>query len=77
MTERPLRGSGSTTEPRQCRICLESGEEESMSSPCSCKGSIEFVHRACLKEYFCHRFKAAARAERRRMKERLECEICK
>lgn len=77
MTERQLRESRSSHGLRQCRICLEGEEGEPVTSPCNCKGSIEYVHRACLKEYFVHRFKGAPRGERRRMKECLECEICK
>lgn len=32
---------------RECRICLESDEQE-MISPCLCKGTSKWVHRQCL-----------------------------
>lgn len=34
----------------ECRICLESNLE-SMSSPCNCTGSGEYIHTECLREY--------------------------
>ena len=31
-----------------CRICYNGNEEEPLLSPCSCSGSIKFVHQSCL-----------------------------
>lgn len=36
-------------EPATCRICMEPGEN--MMSPCRCKGTIRYVHRACIQEW--------------------------
>lgn len=35
---------------KQCRFCLETGntKKNPLVAPCECKGSVEFVHRACL-----------------------------
>ena len=74
MTDRPI-NAGSRS--RQCRICLDDEDSENLISPCDCKGSIEYVHRGCLIKYFKYRFKAAGNEEKRRMKKRIECEICK
>lgn len=32
----------------QCRICLDTDRPNRMVSPCSCRGSIQYIHRACL-----------------------------
>lgn len=38
-----------------CRHCYESSEESSkLLKPCNCKGSIEFIHFNCLKEWIEH-----------------------
>lgn len=34
-----------------CRICLEQDFRIQMISPCSCKGTSEFVHKACLSKW--------------------------
>ena len=38
---------------RQCRFCLETGESaaDPLLTPCECKGSVEFVHRNCLRRW--------------------------
>lgn len=36
---------------RQCRICLDSEDQESLIAPCSCSGTQRWVHRACLDEW--------------------------
>lgn len=44
-----------TTKPEDlCRICLsdENSEEDLLISPCSCIGSIRFIHLNCLKTWF-------------------------
>lgn len=45
-----------------CRICLED-DPVGLIAPCECKGSCEFVHEACLKEWM-------------RTGNREDCEIC-
>jgi hypothetical protein len=39
---------------RQCRICLDTENPESMVAPCRCRGSAEFIHLACLEEHLRH-----------------------
>ena len=34
-----------------CRICLEQDFRIQMISPCQCKGTLEFVHKACLSKW--------------------------
>lgn len=36
-----------------CKICLmeEEGDEEFLCNPCDCKGSCEYVHFECLKNW--------------------------
>ena len=73
MTERSLRSSG----VRQCRICLSVEVQDAMVNPCECRGSIEYVHLTCLQQYFSHKLKTAHPAERRMMRQSLQCQICK
>lgn len=50
---RRARGGGCAPDPAgaaaTCRICLEGGGE--LVSPCPCRGSVRFVHEACLKQW--------------------------
>ena len=39
---------------RQCRICLDTENTHLMIAPCNCRGSAEFIHKACLEEYIRH-----------------------
>lgn len=39
---------------RQCRICLDTENQESLITPCLCRGSAEFIHRECLTRYIEH-----------------------
>jgi E3 ubiquitin-protein ligase DOA10 len=39
---------------RQCRICLDTDNPQSMIAPCLCRGSAEFIHKICLEEYIRH-----------------------
>jgi len=34
-----------------CRICFDSEPREELIAPCACRGSIEFVHADCLREW--------------------------
>lgn len=45
--------SGRDNEPNICRFCLDSGEtpKNPLISPCSCKGSVEFIHLVCLNKW--------------------------
>ena len=36
---------------RQCRICLDTEDPESMISPCMCSGKSAYIHQACLDRY--------------------------
>lgn len=36
---------------RQCRICLDTENPETMVAPCRCRGTAEFIHTTCLEEY--------------------------
>jgi len=47
----PLLHSRTSGDERQCRICLETNDPESMIAPCSCAGSQKWVHRSCLDEW--------------------------
>jgi hypothetical protein len=39
-------------EPKLCRFCLdESKEEDQLVIPCSCKGSMAYVHQSCLSRW--------------------------
>lgn len=46
-----------------CRICLDSGP--GLETPCACRGSIAFVHRACLLKW------------RQTSKKFWACQVCK
>jgi hypothetical protein len=35
----------------QCRICLDPGTEDELVRPCSCNGTIKFVHPNCFDDY--------------------------
>ena len=45
-------GNQDKQESDSCRVCMESSEETSqLIKPCNCKGSVEFIHFHCLKEW--------------------------
>lgn len=52
---------------RQCRICLDINDPRSMLAPCNCRGTSEFIHRSCLKEYIRHFPDGVCRVCRKRM----------
>jgi len=35
----------------QCRICLEDGNAGTLLTPCQCRGTSSYIHRACLEQY--------------------------
>jgi hypothetical protein len=47
----------------ECRICLESDNQEDMVSPCACQGTMQHAHLACLKHWCAE-------------KKSLSCELC-
>ena len=48
-------GNQDKQESDSCRVCMESSEETSqLIKPCNCKGSVEFIHFHCLKEWTDH-----------------------
>jgi hypothetical protein len=51
----------------ECRICLESGEDGDLISPCNCRGSTQWVHTECLNEW---------RNSDINSRNRTQCEIC-
>lgn len=36
---------------RECRVCQDVGNADDLIAPCLCRGSLMFVHRACLTEW--------------------------
>ena len=49
------KGNQDKQESDSCRVCMESSEETSqLIKPCNCKGSVEFIHFHCLKEWIDH-----------------------
>ena len=38
-------------EERQCRICFDTNDPESLIAPCMCSGTQRWIHRACLNEW--------------------------
>lgn len=39
---------------RQCRICFDTENQETLVSPCLCRGSGEYIHKECLERYIQH-----------------------
>ena len=35
----------------QCRICFEDGDQTTLLTPCQCRGTASYIHRACLDQY--------------------------
>ena len=48
-------------DPKQCRICYE--ETAPLINPCKCKGSVMYVHEACLLTWFEHHPEREVRCE--------------
>ena len=36
---------------RQCRICLDTENSETMITPCMCRGTSAYIHEACFQQY--------------------------
>jgi hypothetical protein len=56
---------GQKTENGQCRFCLETDSLGNLISPCSCKGTFQYVHNECLLKWYSH---ASDKA--------LKCSVC-
>lgn len=39
---------------RQCRICLDTEDPETMIAPCMCRGTSAYIHEACFQRYLDH-----------------------
>ena len=50
-----------------CRICFQDSSDNNLITPCKCKGSIQFVHRACLEEW---------REKSTNKEDKVRCRIC-
>jgi E3 ubiquitin-protein ligase DOA10 len=79
MLMRQTSSKGMSKDQHICRICLSEEEPDNcLISPCSCTGSMKYIHETCLKEWL---------EGKKHMKEtewvnsyiwkNLECEICK
>mmetsp|Transcript_87185 Transcript_87185/g.182452 ORF Transcript_87185/g.182452 Transcript_87185/m.182452 type:complete len:405 (-) Transcript_87185:372-1586(-) len=64
---------------RLCRICLMEGpgEQDPLIAPCSCKGSIEFVHLKCLRHWTTSRLRFPSTQLGSYFYRPLACELCK
>lgn len=60
----------------KCRYCLESTNEEDMVSPCRCSGSLQYVHKECLKDWFKHKNNTYVIPGKFNQFETYGCEIC-
>jgi len=62
-----------------CRICLMEGqsEDDPLISPCSCKGSIEYVHLGCLRHWIRGRLNLSDSTGGSYFFRPLPCELCK
>jgi len=66
-----------------CRICLSDEDQASkhvnpLISPCSCTGSLKFIHLVCLKEWLeGKKHKKETNAVNSYIWKNLECELCK
>ena len=38
----------------ECRICYEDDSKEPLIVPCSCSGSMKYIHTSCLQKWFMH-----------------------
>lgn len=53
----------SKKEVKECRICQEEDDEQSLEAPCACNGTLKFAHRICIQKW-CNK------------KGDITCEIC-
>lgn len=57
----------------QCRICLESDDDDEMIKPCNCDGSSKYVHRKCIEKWIPMKTESLPY---KRWGEKPMCEIC-
>ena len=66
---------------RQCKICLNVGavtKENPLVNPCKCKGSVQFVHLRCLREWMNAKISSANSDSTVQLQcHNLVCEVCK
>lgn len=43
--------AAAAAEPPSCRICLSGDDPDDLFAPCDCRGTTEFVHRTCLRQW--------------------------
>lgn len=55
--------SSGSNSARECRICLESDNAHDLVQPCTCSGSVQWAHLACLKQWCSEKMT-------------LKCELC-
>lgn len=62
-----------------CRICLLEGpgEDDPLITPCACKGSIEYVHLACIRHWIRGRLNLSDAPSGSYFYRPLACELCK
>ena len=41
----------------ECRVCFSSNMNDSLISPCLCRGSVRYIHVKCLTEWLQHKYK--------------------
>jgi len=65
-------------EKRECRYCLSQGTLDQFITPCSCQGSMKFVHQQCLSDWIKNSNKTIQETIKDRQKMySFTCEICK
>lgn len=50
-SEEPKLESQKSSEPLECRICLERADKSALVQPCACMGSVSYAHLPCLKKW--------------------------
>lgn len=63
----------------ECRFCLTPDVPSNLISPCHCKGSVQFIHQACLQNWLRERFRRQYRNLVKRTAAGgtgLKCELC-
>ena len=38
----------------ECRVCYENDSKEPLIAPCSCSGSMKYIHKSCLQKWLLH-----------------------
>lgn len=63
----------------ECRICLETDHPDGseLVAPCSCTGSVEYIHAACFKAWLKKKCEDTRARKQILGDEGISCEICK